>query len=97
MLISSLVITNTTQRARKKAKRKFLYYFPKGYQGQKYIDWERQYKFDAHTKFQQELNKHVYEKLLEAKKYEEIAAIAARIESKTNLLFSFEKMHCVTR
>jgi len=33
-----------------------------------------------------------YEKLLNARKYTDIAATAVRIESRTNLLFSFEKM-----
>ena len=34
----------------------------------------------------------VLESLIEEKKFEEIAAAAIRIESRTNLLFSFEKM-----
>jgi hypothetical protein len=33
-----------------------------------------------------------YDRLLSQKKYDEIAARAVRIETKTNLLFSFEKM-----
>ena len=75
-----------------KCRRKFLYYFRKGFDDPKYIDWERQYKLDAHFRFQQELNREDFESLLSAKKYAEIASIAVRIESRTNLLFSFEKM-----
>jgi hypothetical protein len=38
------------------------------------------------------LNREQYERLLSQKKYDEIALRAIKIESKTNLLFSFEKM-----
>jgi hypothetical protein len=79
-------------RARKRCLKKFLYYFKKGFRDQKYIDWERQYKLDAHFQFQQDLGKESYTKLLQQKKFEEIALKAVKIESKTNLLFSFEKM-----
>jgi len=73
-------------------RKKFLYYFRKGYSDPKYISWERQYKMDAHFQFQQALNKRDYDGLLLARNYSEIAATAVRIESRTNLLFSFEKM-----
>ncbi len=43
-------------------------------------------------KWQAALNKGAMEALIKAKKFEEIAATATRIESRTNLLFSFEKM-----
>lgn len=82
----------STQKARKNCLKKFLYYFKRGYRDQKYMDWERGYKLDAHFQFQQELNLEDYKKLLKQKKYQEIALTAVRIESRTNLLFSFEKM-----
>jgi predicted nucleotidyltransferase len=75
-----------------KAKRKFLRYFPKGYADQKYYDWERGYKWEAHLAWQEQLSKSKWRAMLAKEQYEEIAAIAVRIESKTNLLFSFEKM-----
>jgi hypothetical protein len=78
--------------ARKHCLKKFLYYFKKGFKDPKYIDWERQYKLDAHLQFQQHLNYDNYKRLLQQKKFEEIALTAVKIESKTNLLFSFEKM-----
>jgi hypothetical protein len=80
------------QKARSRCRKKFLYYFKKGYSDPTYISWERQYKLDAHFAFQQDLNKREYERLLLARKYEDIALMAVRIESRTNLLFSFEKM-----
>jgi hypothetical protein len=73
-------------------RKKFLYYFPKGFTDATYIAWERQYKLNAHFRFQEELNLDEYERLLSRKRYEEIALRAVKIETKTNLLFSFEKM-----
>lgn len=80
------------EKARLKCRKKFLHYFKKGFADATYIAWERQYKLDAHFQFQQELNKQEYERKLLAKKFSEIALTAVRIESRTNLLFSFEKM-----
>jgi hypothetical protein len=75
-----------------RCRKKFLHYFPKGFADQTYKEWERNYKIDAHFKFQEELNREAFEKLLNQGKYDEIAQKAVRIETKTNLLFSFEKM-----
>ena len=83
---------NETKNARKKCTEKFLYYFPKGFLDEKYYSWERGYKWDAHEAWEQFLQKKEYEKLLTNKAYNEIALRAVRIETKTNLLFSFEKM-----
>jgi hypothetical protein len=77
---------------RKPGRKKFLYYFPKGFADPKYVAWERGYKWQAHLAWQQELNREEYERLLAKHKYTDIAQKAVRIESKTNLLFSFEKM-----
>jgi len=74
------------------ARRKFLRFFRKGFADQKYVDWERGYKAEAHERWQEVLNKEAYAALLRAGKFSEIAGHAARIESRTNLLFSFEKM-----
>ena len=84
--------TTENEKARQKCVRKFLYYFPGGYQGKKYIEWERDYKWPAHIAWQEQLNKSVFKELLEEAEYGEIARRAVKIESKTNLLFSFEKM-----
>lgn len=92
MRLSILSGKDPVQKARIRCKKKFLYYFKKGFADPKYISWEREYKLNAHFQFQQSLNKVAYERLLLAKKYEEIAGTAVRIESRTNLLFSFEKM-----
>ena len=75
-----------------RCRRKFLRFFPKGFQDPKYVDWEREYKWEAHQKWMDQLDRETYAGLLKAKDYDEIAARAVRLESRTNLLFSFEKM-----
>jgi hypothetical protein len=77
---------------RKQARNKFKRFFPKGFYDETYIDWERNYKWQAHESWKKLLNHNQFSKLLYEKDYDEIARIAVSIESKTNLLFSFEKM-----
>jgi hypothetical protein len=77
---------------RKRCLEKFLYYFPGGYQGKKYISWEREYKWNAHILWKEHLHKKQFKALLDDQDYAEIARLATWIEGKTNLLFSFEKM-----
>lgn len=79
-------------RERMSCRKKFLYYFKKGFGDQTYLDWERDYKWQAHLAWEEQLNKDAYKNLLIKRSYEEIANRAVRIESRTNLLFSFEKM-----
>jgi hypothetical protein len=75
-----------------RARRKFLRHFPGGFRDDTYLDWERGYKWDAYQRLQAALNESAFEALIRAGKFAEIAATAIRIESRTNLLFSFEKM-----
>ena len=75
-----------------RCRRKFLRFFPKGFHDDKYLDWERNYKWEAHEKWNEVLNQTAFETLLDAGEFPDIAARAVRIESRTNLLFSFEKM-----
>jgi hypothetical protein len=74
------------------ARRKFLRHFPDGFRDETYLDWERSYKWNAHQRWETALNQAIFENLIKARKFDEIAAAAIRIESRTNLLFSFEKM-----
>lgn len=76
----------------KRCKRKFLRFFPGGFDDETYLDWERNYKWTAHTQWEQVLNRAAFSSLLKQRQFAEIAAHAVRIESRTNLLFSFEKM-----
>jgi hypothetical protein len=75
-----------------KCRRKFLRYFPGGFADPTYIDWERGYKWNAHLRWQEELGEAKFRALLRGGRFSEIAANAVKIESRTNLLFSFEKM-----
>ena len=77
---------------RQRCRNKFLAYFPDGYRDDTYIDWERDYKWQAHLEWKTELSRSRYQALLRAGKFDLIAATATRIEGRTNLLFSFEKM-----
>lgn len=56
------------------------------------MDWERDYKWKAHERWEETLSQEQYRRLLDDGVYADIAATAVRIESRTNLLFSFEKM-----
>ena len=76
----------------RRCRRKFLRFFPNGFLDEKYVDWERGYKWKAHQQWIEGLGRRTHRKLLQANQFEEIAALAVRIESRTNLLFSFEKM-----
>jgi hypothetical protein len=75
-----------------KCRKKFLRYFPGGFRDEKYLNWERNYKWEAHEAWEKVLNKYAFLELIEGEKYNEIAKLAVNIETKTNLLFSFEKM-----
>ncbi len=71
---------------------KFLRFFPKGFADEKYYNWERGYKWKAHEKWREILSQAEFNSLLKKGEFIEIAARAVKIESPTNLLFSFEKM-----
>lgn len=75
-----------------RCRRKFLSYFPAGFHDEKYLAWEREYKKAAHLAWDDVLDRPQFRALLRGRRFTEIAADAVRIESRTNLLFSFEKM-----
>ena len=75
-----------------RCRKKFLRFFPGGFADETYIDWERGYKWKAHESWQAELGAAEMKRLIADGRHAEVAARAVRIESRTNLLFSFEKM-----
>ena len=75
-----------------RCRRKFLRIFPGGFRDSDYISLERRYKWDAHRSWIKELDRSRFAALLSEQRYSDIAAAATKIESRTNLLFSFEKM-----
>lgn len=77
---------------RERCRRKFLKFFPDGFKDETYIDWERDYKEDAHHRWNDMLNQDELRSLIRSGDHPEAARRAVTIESRTNLLFSFEKM-----
>jgi hypothetical protein len=75
-----------------RCRRKFLRFFPQGFRDETYLAWERDYKQRAHEQWDEVLGRKTFRALLSEGKYAEIGTHAVRIESRTNLLFSFEKM-----
>jgi hypothetical protein len=75
-----------------RCRRKFLRNFPGGFHDETYVDWERSYKWDAHRRWREELGPETFRQLIRQGEFRELADRAVRIESRTNLLFSFEKM-----
>src|ERR671921_215702 len=76
----------------RRCQRKFLRLFPEGYRDAEYVELERDYKWEAHQRWDATLSRETFASLLRQGRHGEIAAAAVRIESRTNLLFSFEKM-----
>ena len=75
-----------------RCRRKFLRFFPGGFRDPTYLEWERGYKWRAHERWNDELGPRSLRMLLVRGDHAEIARRAIAIESRTNLLFSFEKM-----
>ncbi|HYJ34489.1 MAG TPA: hypothetical protein VE326_14900 [Candidatus Binatia bacterium] len=73
-------------------RRKFLRAFPGGFRDETYLEWERNYKWEAHQRWTELLSPAVWRGLMRQGSFHEVAARAVAIESRTNLLFSFEKM-----
>jgi hypothetical protein len=75
-----------------RARKKFLRLFPAGFRDATYLAWERDYKWTAHQRWVEALNTRAFRDLIRRRRFAEIAGHAVGIESRTNLLFSFEKM-----
>jgi hypothetical protein len=75
-----------------RCRRKFLRIFPAGFRDETYLAWERDYKWQAHCEWEDQLGRDRFREMLEARRFGEIASQAVRIESGRSLLFSFEKM-----
>ncbi len=75
-----------------RCRRKFELYYPEGFEDDAYLIAERSLRERAHQEWQRELGPVAFRKLLARGEYRQIADTALRIEARTNLLFSFEKM-----
>ncbi len=75
-----------------RSRRKFEVFYPDGFHDETYLVAERSYKERAHLEWRNELGAADFRKLLARGEFARICETAVRIESRTNLLFSFEKM-----
>lgn len=77
------------------ARRKFLRIFPAGFADAKYLAWERNYKWEAHRRWEETLNQRELNVVIEQRKYSEVARRAVQIESHESAV-SFEKIRYET-
>jgi hypothetical protein len=82
----------TSHDAARRARERFLSFFPDGFRDDVYIETERSPKWLAHRQWQEELGRTQLRSLLQRRRFRAIADEAVRIESRWHLLFSFEKM-----
>jgi hypothetical protein len=77
-----------------RCRRRFLKFFPGGFADATYLDWERDYKWATHQRWQAALGRAEFRRLLQAGDVREIATRAIRVEqqSRHSMIFSFEKM-----
>ena len=75
-----------------RCRRKFTGYFPGGFRDEEYVGLERAYKWAAHERWHEVLSPRAFRSLLRQARHADIARHAVQVESRTNLLFSFEKM-----
>jgi hypothetical protein len=81
-------------RGAERCRRKFLRIFPGGFRDENYIAWEREYKVEAHERWEEALSREEFRRLLRAHEFSEVARRAVRVEqrSRHSMIFSFEKM-----
>jgi hypothetical protein len=86
--------TRTPRSGPARCRRKFLRFFPDGFEDGTYLDWERDYKWETHRRWRSVLGRSEFQRLLGAGKFAEVAARAVRVEqqSRHSMIFSFEKM-----
>lgn len=75
-----------------RCRHKFQLYYPNGFNDEVYQVAERSVKERAHLEWGTELNPPAFRRLLARGDHRRIVDIALRVESRCNLLFSFEKM-----
>ena len=77
-----------------RCRRKFLRFFRDGFQDATYLEWERDYKVEVHSRWQEALRKARLELLIEEERFREAALLAVQVEQRSRhpMLFSFEKM-----
>ena len=75
-----------------RCKRRFTKFYAGKFRDEDYVALERDYKWNAHEQWEAMLGRNAFRALIEDGAFAEIVNRAVKIESRTNLLFSFEKM-----
>ncbi len=70
----------------------FLKEFPGGFDGEKYHEWERDYKDAGHNLALELLNEKDFKELIDKQDYSEIVTRSLKVTNKLNLIFPNEKM-----
>lgn len=73
-------------------RRKFELFYPEGFEDETYLVAERAAKERAHLEWDAELAPATFRKLLARGEFRAVCDAAVRIEARSNLLFSFERM-----
>jgi hypothetical protein len=63
-----------------RCRRKFLRFFPEGFRDAGYLETERDYKWQSHLRWRESLSEEEFGALLRARRHDEIAARAVRVE-----------------
>ncbi|MBC7537393.1 MAG: hypothetical protein H7281_01125 [Bacteriovorax sp.] len=84
-------LTSEVKDLRLKSRNKFMKSYKAGFYDENYKSKERDFKWSAHEKWQEVLNKKEFRSLMTKKNYQEIALRALKVESSTVLLFSSEE------
>jgi hypothetical protein len=86
--------SRTDPAAAGRCREKFLRYFPGGFRDETYLEWERDYKWEAHERWEAALGREEFRRLLRREEFAEVGARAVRVEQQTrhSMIFSFEKM-----
>jgi hypothetical protein len=77
-----------------RCRRNFLRHFPDGFHDETYLEWERDYKWQTHLRWEAVLGRFEFRRLIRSGEFKEVAARAVRVEQQArhSMIFSFEKM-----
>lgn len=90
--LAGAAATNVIYLGAAQCRRKFELFYPDGFEDETYLVAERSHKERAHLEWEAELAPADFRKLLARGEFRQVADAAVRIEARSNLLFSFERM-----
>jgi hypothetical protein len=81
----------------RRCRRKFLRFFPGGFQDETYLAWERDYKWNTNREWEPHAESGCLLSIAARSDYAEVALRAVRIEARTNLIFHLRRWRYATR